>query len=28
MTQSMSRVGSCIDNGPVESFWGMLKSDE
>ena len=21
----MSRVGCCIDNGPMESFWGMLK---
>lgn len=28
MTQSMSRVGRCIDNGPMESFWGMLKSEE
>lgn len=31
MTQSMSRVGCvgrCIDNGPMESFWGMLKSEE
>lgn len=27
MTQSMSRVGKCIDNGPIESFWGMLKSE-
>lgn len=25
MTQSMSRVGCCIDNGPMESFWGTLK---
>ncbi|QTB28456.1 IS3 family transposase [Lysinibacillus sphaericus] len=25
MTQSMSRVGRCIDNGPIESFWGTLK---
>ena len=25
MTQSMSRVGRCIDNGPMESFWGTLK---
>ena len=23
----MSRVGRCIDNGPTESFWGMLKSE-
>ena len=27
MRQSMSRVGRCIDNGPMESFWGMLKSE-
>ncbi|MGG1664635.1 IS3 family transposase [Brevibacillus sp. NRS-1366] len=27
MTQSMSRVARCIDNGPMESFWGMLKSE-
>lgn len=27
MRQSMSRVGHCIDNGPMESFWGMLKSE-
>jgi len=26
-TQSMSRVGRCIDNGPMEGFWGMLKSE-
>ena len=25
MTQSMSRVGRCIDNGPMEAFWGILK---
>ena len=25
MTQSMSRVGRCIDNGPMEAFWGTLK---
>nr|WP_278342229.1 DDE-type integrase/transposase/recombinase [Parageobacillus thermoglucosidasius] len=24
MTQSMSRVGRCIDNGSMESFWGTL----
>lgn len=24
-TQSMSRVGRCIDNGPMEAFWGTLK---
>src|SRR5699024_9271742 len=28
MTQSMSRVRKCIDNGPMESFWGKLKSEE
>lgn len=27
LTQSMSRVGKCIDNGPMESFWGTLKSE-
>ena len=27
MRQSMSRVGRCIDNGPMERFWGMLKSE-
>lgn len=27
MTQSMSRVGRCIDNGPMEGFWGTLKSE-
>ncbi len=26
-TQSMSRVGKCIDNGPMEGFWGTLKSE-
>lgn len=25
MEQSMSRVGKCIDNGPMENFWGILK---
>ncbi|WP_139368225.1 IS3 family transposase [Evansella clarkii] len=25
MKQSMSRVGRCIDNGPMESFWGKVK---
>ena len=24
MTQSMSRVAKCIDNGPMEGFWGIL----
>lgn len=27
MIQSMSRKGSCIDNAPVESFFGHLKDD-
>lgn len=27
MDQSMSRVGKCIDNGPMENFWGILKSE-
>lgn len=27
MVQSMSRVGRCIDNGPMEAFWGMLKTE-
>ena len=27
MIQSMSRVGKCIDNGPMEGFWGSLKSE-
>ena len=27
LTQSMSRVGKCIDNGPMEAFWGTLKSE-
>ena len=25
MQQSMFRVGRCIDNGPMEGFWGLLK---
>lgn len=25
--QSMSRVGRCIDNGPMEAFWGTLKCE-
>lgn len=28
MTQSMSRVGKCIDNGPMEGFWGILKCEK
>ena len=27
MIQSMSRVGRCIDNGPMEGFWGILKCE-
>ncbi len=27
MTQSMSRIGKCIDNGPMEGFWGILKRE-
>ena len=27
ITQSMSRVGRCIDNGPTEGFWGIIKSE-
>lgn len=27
MIQSMSRVGHCIDNGPTEGFWGIIKSE-
>jgi putative transposase len=26
-TQSMSRVARCIDNGPMEGFWGTLKCE-
>lgn len=25
--QSMSRVGRCIDNGPMEGFWGIIKCE-
>lgn len=25
LIQSMSRVGKCIDNGPMENFWGIIK---
>lgn len=25
--QSMSRPGKCLDNAPMESFWGTLKSE-
>jgi transposase InsO family protein len=27
MVQSMSRVGHCIDNGPTEGFWGIIKAE-
>ena len=27
MQQSMSRVGHCIDNGPTENFWSIVKSE-
>lgn len=27
MEQSMSRVGHCIDNGPTEGLWGIIKSE-
>jgi len=27
MIQSMSRVGRCIGNGPMEAFWGTLKAE-
>ena len=27
MTQSMSRAGKCIDNGPMEGFFGTLKAE-
>jgi len=26
-TQSMSRVSRCIDNGPMEGFWGIIKCE-
>lgn len=25
--QSMSRIGHCIENGPTEGFWGIIKSE-
>lgn len=28
ITPSMSRIGRCIDNGPMESFWGTLKCEK
>ena len=27
MIQSMSRIAHCIDNGPMEGFWGILKRE-
>ena len=27
MVQSMSRVGRCIDSGPMEEFWGIFKCE-
>ena len=27
IVQSMSRVGRCIDNGPMEAFWGTIKAE-
>ena len=27
MNQSMSRVARCIDNGPMEGFWGIMKRE-
>ncbi len=27
MKQSMSRVGHCIDNGPTEGLWGIIKTE-
>ena len=27
MIQSMSRVGRCLDNAPMEGWWGVLKSE-
>ena len=28
MKQSMARVAHCIDNGPMEGFWGILKREK
>ena len=28
MAQSMSRAGKCIDNGPMEGFWGIIKREK
>ncbi|HSW62579.1 MAG TPA: IS3 family transposase, partial [Dissulfurispiraceae bacterium] len=27
MTASISRKGNCYDNAPMESFWGLLKTE-
>ena len=27
MMQSMSRIAHCIDNGPMEGFWGIMKRE-
>jgi len=27
LTASMSRKGDCYDNAPIESFWGLLKTE-
>lgn len=27
MTQSISRVARCIDNAPMERFWGIMKRE-
>ena len=27
MKQSMSRVAHCLDNGPMEGFWGIMKRE-
>lgn len=27
LTQSMSRVSKCIDSGPIEGFWGIIKTE-
>lgn len=27
MIQNMSRVGRCIDNGPIEAFWKTINSE-
>ncbi len=27
MRKSMSRVARCIDNGPMEGFWGLMKRE-